>query len=105
MSVLNRNDKLALSLSLTLARITTTCAWLVFCKRIGLGKPNYDTYTRYHMVCLLLFFLGKQLQKDNGVTGGLKRGITGGGDGGRAGGQKKSSLFQLEVLTEKLEKV
>ncbi|CAM9537139.1 unnamed protein product [Ectocarpus fasciculatus] len=47
----------------------------------------------------------EKLQKDNGVTGGLKRGITGGGDGGRAGGQKKSSLFQLEVLTEKLEKV
>eukprot|EP00752_Nemacystus_decipiens_P007336 g6562.t1 len=46
----------------------------------------------------------EKLQKDNGVGGGLKRG---GGDGGRTGpgGQKKSSAFQLESITEKLEKV
>lgn len=43
-----------------------------------------------------------QLQKDTGAAGGHKQGMH---DGGRAGGQKKSSMFQLEVLTEKLAKV
>ncbi|CAM9188450.1 unnamed protein product, partial [Hapterophycus canaliculatus] len=46
----------------------------------------------------------EKLQKDTGVAGSMKR-VLGGGDRGRVGGHKKSSMFQLEALTDRLDKV
>ena len=46
-----------------------------------------------------------QLQKDSGVAGAHKQGMGGGGAGSGGAGQKKNSMYQLEALAERMEKV
>ncbi|CAM9564099.1 unnamed protein product, partial [Laminaria digitata] len=72
---------------------------VVYGRMENLGRENGTKYAIY----------AKQkeqekLQKDTGVAGGHKQGI-GGGAGGGGAGQKKNSMYQLEALAERMEKV